>query len=356
MQRWMAVCVLGLVCFAGNFSEAQTPEVTASEVVDKASLQAFVEGTEKRMRELVEGQELRTPFLARLKKEGDWKHGNTYIVLLGFDGVVIHHSHDEEAVGKNLLDLQDDQGNLVVQEMMAAGAAGGGHVDYFWDDPTQTADADSTKTAYAIEFRGVPYGLPMTIIGGFYMDLSMVPDPVIDFSLFAEPEVTAADVKDRESLKAFVLATIQVYFQAVQEHGLEVVRDFMNVLRAEEGPFRHGSVYLFMFDTNGYVLFHGVSRALEDQVVLNVEDSNGLKFVQELIKAAQRDGGGFVEYYFDDPSIEGDEDTGSPKVSYVELIVAHEADLEFVAGAGIYLDSPTAVDRRSWGQIKNSTR
>ena len=195
----------------------------------------------------------------------------------------------------------------------------------------------------------------MTIVGGFYMDLSMVPDPVIDFSLFPEPEVTAADVEDRESLKAFVLATIEVYFQAVQEHGLDVLREFMNVLRAEEGPYRHGSVYLFMFDTNGYVIFHGVSRALENQIVLHVEDTNGLKFVQELIEVARMDGGGFVEYYFDDPSVEGDEDTGSPKISYVELLIAND-NLEFVVGAGLYPDSPTSVDRRSWGQIKRGMR
>ena len=160
MKRWMVVCALGLVCFARFSGADHPPEVPASEVVDKASLQSFVEGAEKQMRELVMAQELRTPFLASLKREGDWKHGNTYIVLLGEDGVVIHHSHDEEAVGKNLLDLQDDQGNLIVRDMIAAGADSGSYVDYFWDDPAQTDDADIAKTACAIQFQSVHMPLP----------------------------------------------------------------------------------------------------------------------------------------------------------------------------------------------------
>ena len=83
-----------------------------------------------------------------------------------------------------------------------------------------------------------------------------------------------------------------------------------------------------MFTTEGHVIFHGADRARELRDASNWEDINGIKVTQELIKLA-RAGGGFLEYYFDDPAVTGDEDTGSPKVSYAELIT--------VPGAGICL-------------------
>ena len=37
--------------------------------------------------------------------------------------------------------------------------------------------------------------------------------------------------------------------------------------------------------------------------------------MQELLSAAA-EGGGYVEYLWDDPAVAGDEETGSPKVGY----------------------------------------
>ena len=140
----------------------------------------------------------------------------------------------------------------------------------------------------------------------------------------------------------------------MQEHGVERYRDIFNVFRAEEGDWRHGSIYVFMFTSNGYVIFHGADRTQEARTVLDSEDINGVKIVQELIKVA-REGGGYVQYYFNDPSVEGDEDTGSPKVSYAQSF-ATRGGREIIVGAGIYglsLDSGTAVDGESWGQLKS---
>ena len=104
----------------------------------------------------------------------------------------------------------------------------------------------------------------------------------------------------------------------------------LNVFRAEEGDWRHGSVYLFIFTTNGYVIFHAADRTREAR---NRPDINGFKIVQELIAS-------YVEYYYNDPVI-GDEDTGSPKRSYAKSFVTRNGR-EIVVGAGIYLNSATA--------------
>ena len=65
---------------------------------------------------------------------------------------------------------------------------------------------------------------------------------------------------------------------------------------------------------------------------------NGTPFVEQIIAAA-RAGGGFVEYFWDDPTVVGDEDTGSPKVSYA-LSFTSDFDFyrgqEFTIGAGFH--------------------
>ena len=354
-QRLIAVLILGLACLlpAARPTTAQTPEVPASEVVDEQTLAAFVEGVKARIEEISEGNELLTPFIASLREEGDWRNGNLYIVLLSDEGTVLFHADDEHAGDKNLLAVEDDRGNPVVQDLIAASATGG-HVEYYWDDPDQEGDEDTPKTAYATQFSGEAYGNTNVLIGGFYQDVSHVPPPVYDLSLIPRPEVTAAEVTDLESLRAFVIGALQAYIAALQEHGVERYRDIFNVFRAEEGDWRHGSIYVFMFTSNGYVIFHGADRTQEARTVLDSEDINGVKIVQELIRVA-REGGGYVQYYFNDPSVEGDEDTGSPKVSYAQSF-ATRGGREIIVGAGIYglsLDSGTAVDGESWGQLKS---
>ena len=75
----------------------------------------------------------------------------------------------------------------------------------------------------------------------------------------------------------------------------------------------------------------------------DLEDLNGTKFIQDLIGVA-RGGGGFVEYFYDDPSVTGDEDTGSPKVSYALSLSDHPLypGTEFIVGAGFYRNFSTA--------------
>ncbi len=334
--------VIGSGIFPGSVGveappgEPATPRdsvITAAGVVDGETLRAFVEGAKARIEEIDESGELLSPFLSTLREEGDWKHGNTFLILMSEEGIVLLHADDENAGDKNLHALEDDRGNTVVQDLIAASDTGG-EVEYFWDDPAQEGDEDTAKIAYATQFSGRTYGNTVVLIGGYYQDVSHVPPPVYDLSLIPSPEVTAAEVADLESLAAFVTVALQAYVTALREHGVERYRDILNVFRAEEGDWRHGSIYLFIFTTNGYVIFHGADRTQEARSVLDAEDINGVKVVRELIEAA-RAGGGYVQYNLDDPSVTGDEDTGSPKISYAKSFTTRNGR-EIVVGAGIY--------------------
>ena len=81
---------------------------------------------------------------------------------------------------------------------------------------------------------------------------------------------------------------------------------------------------------------------------IDSEDSNGVKIVQQNIAAAQA-GGGFTEYLFDNPAIEGEDE--STKVSYVAPIEIEGAS--YYIGAGLYLtEDQTNVAPISWGSLK----
>lgn len=97
------------------------------------------------------------------------------------------------------------------------------------------------------------------------------------------------------------------------------------------------------------MVLHGADPDLEGQNLYDLEDANGVKIIQVLIAAAA-EGGGFVEYLWPDPQIEGD--TGSPKVSYAIPYAVLGQD--FVLGAGFYPGSAsTAVSDLSWAQLKS---
>ena len=159
-------------------------------------------------------------------------------------------------------------------------------------------------------------------------------------------EITAADVVDRESLRDFVNAAVAYADQAT------TLPEYLGILQEfrVEGPWKHGSIYVFVALLDGTILFHGANPDLEGQNLYELEDSNGVKFVQELI-AAVAGGGGYVEYLFDNPEIEGDEESGSPKVSYAVPYSAFGQDV--AVGSGYYPESPgTAVTGQSWGRLK----
>ena len=161
-----------------------------------------------------------------------------------------------------------------------------------------------------------------------------------------DAKVTARDVVDRASLKAFVLEARE-YLDSFET--LSGYRDALESFRAG-GAWKQGSVYLYVGTPDGVVVFHAVDPDLEGRDLYDLEDSNGVKIMQELLSAAA-EGGGYVEYLWDDPAVAGDEETGSPKVGYAVPYTA--LGEEFILGSGFYPGSAsTAVAGRSWGRLK----
>ena len=146
-------------------------------------------------------------------------------------------------------------------------------------------------------------------------------------------QVTAGDVVDRPTLKAFVERAA-----ALTEARVEKARhsyEFFEATFRPPGEWRRGSIYIFVITTEGIIFFNGAARERERRSQIHQQS------VRDLIAAAEK-GGGFVEYLFDNPEVEGDEDETSPKVAYAQML-----DLEgrprMLIGSGIYPATATPV-------------
>ncbi len=149
-------------------------------------------------------------------------------------------------------------------------------------------------------------------------------------------QITARDVVDKKTLKAFV--------EAAKEYAksFPFSEDIAEEFRQEGDRWKHESIYLAVLNSDGVIVFHAANPALEGQNLIDFEDPNGVKYVQELIAAAAA-GGGFVAYYFDNPAVDENGDgellgdpIGSPKIGYATPITDPETGMELTMLSGFY--------------------
>ncbi len=307
----------------GSYSLEPAKQITAKDVVDKKTLKAFVEAAKEYAKSYPFPEDIEAEFR---QEEGRWKHESIYLVLGNSDGVILFHAANPALEGQNLIDLEDPNGVKYTQELIDASAAGGGFVEYYFDNPAIDENGDgelvgdpigSPKISYAIPITDPETGMEFTLLSGFY-------------------PVTARAVVDKEALKAFV-GSAKEYAQS-----FPFSEDIAEEFRQEGGRWKHESIYLAVLNSDGVIVFHAANADLEGQNLFNSEDPNGVKYVQELI-AASAAGGGFVAYYFDNPAIDENGDgelvgdpIGSPKISYAIPITDSQTGMEFTLLSGFY--------------------
>ena len=149
-------------------------------------------------------------------------------------------------------------------------------------------------------------------------------------------QITARDVVDKETLKTFVEAAKK--YAKNFPFPEEIAEEF----RQEGGRWKHESIYLAVLNSDGVIVYHAANTALEGQSLIDFEDPNGVKYVQELIAAAAA-GGGFVAYYFDNPAVDENGDgellgdpIGSPKIGYATPITDPQTGMELTLLSGFY--------------------
>lgn len=129
------------------------------------------------------------------------------------------------------------------------------------------------------------------------------------------------------------------------------------VFRFDGGPWRNVSTYIYMLDDEGNTIFNGANRSIEQTNVLRDHGPEVAQIGRDIIDTAKtrtEDGksfvGGFVNYNWDDPGVEGDEPVGgragggSPKLAYVKAFSLDKDESVdnpriYIFGTGLYLGS-----------------
>ena len=97
-----------------------------------------------------------------------------------------------------------------------------------------------------------------------------------------------------------------------------------------KGKFVRGELYIYAYDWNGIALANGANPSLAGQNLIDKTDPNGVKVIQELLKAAQS-GGGWVEFVWPYPNSTVNE----PKLGYAKSV----GDTWWL-GSGMYTKTP----------------
>ena len=317
-----------------------------------------------------------------LRQEGShWRSGSTYLIQLTPDGRIFVHSKDMALSGRLL-------NPLIYAEILAAlGVPLTVLADLASPDPATAAQATATlfntllqepdapfdattpipgfrpgipgASGYAAVYLSANFGLPIILLAGFDINEIHVVEEEIDYG---DPTVTAVEVVDRETLKAFVTQAGEFILGLQKSGDIAASSKLRIALRDENGPWRHGSVYLYVLDlTSNIILFHGAfpDRYELRPLVATVRDIvTGELILPQVLEAAKNNPeGGFVEYYFDDPT----DDTDSadiPKVGYAREFKGEfdaggrVVQLDFIVGSGFYGHAPDVVPTEPYTKVE----
>ena len=114
---------------------------------------------------------------------------------------------------------------------------------------------------------------------------------------------------------------------------------FAEVFGYEDGPWKSGSVYLFVMDDTGTMLYHGDDpEVAEGMRVVAVDD--GGRNVRDLIlngaDASPKKEGSFVKYCWEDPAVDGDEIDGNDRT----VAPGDSLKITYVVNPFEYLEAP----------------
>ena len=383
------ILVVGLFVLAGVFSDArpglaqtqgdcslpagETPPadlaVTAQQVVDGTTLEAFTLAAREQLKREDEAtmRPERVLYVAcLLRNEGSpWRAGSTYLVQLTPDGRVYLHAKDMSLSGRLLkpeiyaailqalgIKPADLASPATAGAAFATAAAGNG-------GPFTVPNIPGAS-GYAAVYNSRNFPLPFVLLAGFDLDLSHVVDEAVDYG---NPAITARDVVDRETLQAFVTNAGEYFLDIQKRNDVAELSRARIALRDPNGPWRHGSVYLYVLDlTSNVISFHGANPnryELRPLIPTQRDVVTGELILQQVLDAAKSSPeGGFVQYHFDDPTDDTDsEDT--PKVGYarqfageIRLPDGSVVPYPFIVGSGFYQSAPNVVAARQNTVVK----
>lgn len=100
--------------------------------------------------------------------------------------------------------------------------------------------------------------------------------------------------KLKQEAKEFVVRAIHFCKHSSNDIALA---EFTNT----KGPFVQNERYIFVLDTEGTMLAHGVNEKYVGKNFIDLRDSAGKSFIREIVEVANAEGGGWIDYQWYNP-------------------------------------------------------
>lgn len=217
--------------------------------------------------------------------DNQWRRGEIAVFIFGENGEC-YLTHPYTKIWKDFYNEKDKFSESFIKNMLEVPEAGG-WVVYPWNNDSHNA------FVRVIQKRGKKF-----IIGaGFYP----------------------------ESSKYRVIQLVEMATRYLTKHGS---KDLFKDINNPFGNFVRGDVYLWAYDMDGNVMAHGQNIAMVGQNQIDWQDSNGKYRNREMIKLAQAEGKGWIEYM----------DKGMRKLAYIKTVNDPATNKTYIIGGGYYPD------------------
>ena len=342
--------VYGCPAPAGGFPEEVTnPPVTAQDVEgDRTVLREFLLHYVKQVSE-GEADTWHTGCITRVENS-PYYSGSTYLVSLTPDGRILTHAKDMSLSARQLnpqiyMEILSSLGVSSPNTIIAKLSEG--------QEGAFSVDGIPEASGHAASYYSPGFGTPIIILTGFDLTEAYLLDLVTEGIDYGSPSTRAEDVVDRDTLKEFVTAAAG-YMDDVLKDPARNLSEARIALRDPNGPWRHDSVYLYVYDSSSkQTVFHGAFPNRFELLNTGItKDTVTGEVVWDLVTEAarRRPEGGFLSYNFDNPSDNTDESVF--KVGYaieIQLPVPRNDGTTtmtpFIIGSGFYPESVDAIEK-----------
>jgi cytochrome c len=89
------------------------------------------------------------------KANPHWHRKDLYVFAYTLEGVNVGHGANDRLIGKNLMEMRDPNGKLLIRELRDVAVKGGGWVEYDWPHPqTKRVEAKASYVRQTMNFEG----------------------------------------------------------------------------------------------------------------------------------------------------------------------------------------------------------
>ena len=251
--------------------------------------------------------------------QGRFVKGDQYVYVLDSTGVMIAHPVNENFVGQDFYYVTDFDGKSFIKEIVdKANAEGSGWVEYKWLD--YITKTERPKIVYFQKTHGViicsgVYGgnpAPSILEHPADEDAALAPPtnvfPSSGLTIDNHVEEHVGELV-RNDAKRFVEKAIAFY--EVNDNAIALA-EFSN----HRGRFVRDEQYVFVLDSTGVMLAHGVNKKYVGKDFYRIEDVDGKSFIKEIVDTANIKGCGWAEYKWFNPATK----RLQPKTVYFEKV------------------------------------